>query len=329
MNDFDAIVIGAGHNGLVCAAYLAHGGMRTLLVEARGSVGGTASSERWAGATAPDAVPVWVNEAARDRDGRSQATETGTGQPDLAEDDILRFARGNRAGDCVHAVFEQADFTSSVDWLGVIESALAMHPPGPPATADGHAQRARQLARMMRDVTTTVLPPGFALREVPVARRLVEWEFHLPSRQFDAGALSRLLATYDYPVPALKFAPLSGYLHGFVDLVAEHAGRYYVIDWKSNFLGATAADYAASEVSAAMAKDSYHLQHLLYTVALHRFLAQRVSGYDYERDIGGTLYLFVRGVRPDWPGAGVYFNRAPRRLIEDLSALFGDGGVRP
>jgi len=48
--DYDAIVIGAGHNGLVCAAYLARGGLRTLLVEARHEVGGTAASEMYAGA---------------------------------------------------------------------------------------------------------------------------------------------------------------------------------------------------------------------------------------------------------------------------------------
>ena len=50
-SDFDAIVIGAGHNGLVTAAYLARGGLSTLLVEARADVGGTAASEEFAGAT--------------------------------------------------------------------------------------------------------------------------------------------------------------------------------------------------------------------------------------------------------------------------------------
>ncbi|MEY2444054.1 MAG: hypothetical protein QOE00_634 [Ilumatobacteraceae bacterium] len=50
-HDYDAMVVGAGHNGLVCAAYLAKAGLRTLLVEARSSVGGTASSELFAGGT--------------------------------------------------------------------------------------------------------------------------------------------------------------------------------------------------------------------------------------------------------------------------------------
>ncbi len=50
VHDHDAIVIGAGHNGLVCAAYLARAGLRTLLVEARDAVGGTAASEMFGGA---------------------------------------------------------------------------------------------------------------------------------------------------------------------------------------------------------------------------------------------------------------------------------------
>lgn len=48
---FDAVVIGAGHNGLICAAYLARSGVRTALVEARSTVGGTAASELFGGAT--------------------------------------------------------------------------------------------------------------------------------------------------------------------------------------------------------------------------------------------------------------------------------------
>lgn len=48
--DFDAIVIGAGHNGLITAAYLAKSGLSTLLIEARSEVGGTAASEHFAGA---------------------------------------------------------------------------------------------------------------------------------------------------------------------------------------------------------------------------------------------------------------------------------------
>lgn len=44
-NDYDALVIGGGHNGLVSAAYLARAGARTLVLESRSAVGGAATTE--------------------------------------------------------------------------------------------------------------------------------------------------------------------------------------------------------------------------------------------------------------------------------------------
>jgi len=77
-----------------------------------------------------------------------------------------------------------------------------------------------------------------------------------------------------------------------------------------------------------MAEHGYHLQYLLYAVALHRYLGQRLPDYGYERHFGGALYLFVRGVRPGWATSdgtptGIYRDRPPRQLIEQLSALLG------
>lgn len=45
MSDYDAIIIGAGHNGLSCAAYLARGGLRVKVLERRNVVGGAAVTE--------------------------------------------------------------------------------------------------------------------------------------------------------------------------------------------------------------------------------------------------------------------------------------------
>ena len=260
--------------------------------------------------------------AAVDRDTRLIAEPGPTPVAQIPDDDILLFPRGAKAGECIHAMFENADFTDALLWETVCAKALAQHPPGGAASAKSGTP-IRQLQMLLRDVTETVLPPGFALQTVPLTRRLVEWEFSLPAHHLDAASLGALLDHYQVSVPMLHFTTLSGYLRGFVDLIIEHAGQYYVIDWKSNYLGDTAADYAPAGVAQAMATNGYHLQHLLYTVALHRFLHRRVPDYDYDRHLGGTLYLFVRGVRPLWPGAGVYFWRAPRSLIEALSSLLG------
>ncbi len=137
------------------------------------------------------------------------------------------------------------------------------------------------LHRMLRDVLATPLPVGTAqpllLHSVPRGRRLTELEFHLPSDRLDAGALNAALDELGYAVPRLAFAALRGYLKGFIDLVLEHDGRYFIVDWKSNHLGDTAANYGEAPIAAAMAAQGYHLQALLYGVALDRLL-RRAAG---------------------------------------------------
>lgn len=182
--------------------------------------------------------------------------------------------------------------------------------------------------RMLADVTATPLHPGHRLAEVPPARRLVELEFSLPSVGLDSHALAATLRRHGYPVSGLAFGRLEGYLRGFIDLVYERHGRWHVLDWKSNHLGWRAADYDSANLRRAMDEQDYQLQYLLYTVALHRYLKQRLRGYDYERHFGGVHYLFVRGVRPGWTqpdgsATGVFFDRPKREAIEALDAVLG------
>jgi exodeoxyribonuclease V beta subunit len=172
-----------------------------------------------------------------------------------------------------------------------------------------------------------VLPDGLRLDTLPKHARLPELGFHLPSPRLSAPALNAFLGSAGYPVPHLAFHDLRGYLSGFIDLVLEHGGRYYIVDWKSNHLGYGCADYNGDAIAGAMVEHGYHLQHLLYALALHRYLARRARGYDFARHFGGVLYLFVRGVRPSWKNAdgsaaGVYFHRLAPATMTALDALF-------
>lgn len=107
---------------------------------------------------------------------------------------------------------------------------------------------------------------------------------------------------------------------GFVDLVFVHDGRWYVVDWKSNHLGNTESDYGDAAIARTMREHHYILQYHLYCLALHRYLGQRLSGYDYEEHFGGVYYAFLRGIRADG-GGGWYHDRPPRALIEALDSL--------
>jgi exodeoxyribonuclease V beta subunit len=279
--------------------------------------------------------------AAGDHDSRALAPPTPAGRPaDLAPDDILRFPRGAVAGECIHAVFEQVDFSERSGWNSAILAALQTHPQsrgGDPLSFPVSTQT-RMLWNMLEHVTTATLIPGLQLAKVPPNRRLTELEFDLPVPHLSSPALNAALKGWGYDVPTLTFGALEGYLKGFIDLVFEHDGRYFILDWKSNHLGYTAADYGDAPLARAMADHGYHLQYLLYAIALDRYLKLRVPGYRYEPQFGGVLYLFVRGVRPAWPATGsdipgdgtpvpatcgVFFHRPRHDMLRALDDLLG------
>jgi exodeoxyribonuclease V beta subunit len=258
---------------------------------------------------------------------------------ELPADDILRFPRGADAGDCIHAVFESIDFTERGGWTTAVAGALARHPQSGADRAsagqyapDETAALPRMLLQLAHDVTTADLRPGLQLASIPPKRRLTELEFNLPVRHLAAGALNAALKAWGYDVPALTFGSLQGYLKGFIDLVFEHRGQFFILDWKSNHLGYTAADYGVQPIARTMAEHGYHLQYLLYVLALDRYLRLRVPHYRYEDHFGGVLYLFVRGVRPAWPGTedavpGVYFHRPPADTLRALNELLGVSSI--
>ncbi len=253
---------------------------------------------------------------------------------------LAEFPRGAGPGDFLHAVFENAPFAEGDPEARrrVVQSELGRH--------GFDAEWAPTVVASVEQVLSTPLASDDeSLRLGNLARheRVAEMEFTLPvSRATEEGPLSaerlgRALASggqpapwpADYPerVSQLGFRNWSGFLRGFIDLVFEHDGRFYVLDYKSNHLGVSPDDYVRDRLTPAMADHHYFLQYLLYSVAVHRYLRQRVVGYSYERHFGGVYYLFVRGISPE-TGAdrGVFFDRPSEALIKGLSDLLDAPG---
>jgi len=153
-------------------------------------------------------------------------------------------------------------------------------------------------------------------------------EFHFALRSTSLDALLALLHGHGLLRERDKFgrrARIEGLMTGKIDLVYEHGGRFYLLDYKSNQL----PDYAAATLAAAMHESEYTLQYLIYTLALHRWLRFRLGdGYDYDRQFGGVRYLFCRGLdasREDSPG--IHATRPSRSLIEALDALLAPAAI--
>jgi exodeoxyribonuclease V beta subunit len=152
---------------------------------------------------------------------------------------------------------------------------------------------------------------------------LPEMEFWLPAERLHARQVDALCQQHLLPGvnrPQLPDAQLHGMLMGFADLVFEHEGRYWVLDYKSNHLGTDDAAYTAQALDAAMAQHRYEVQAALYMLALHRLLRARLGdAYDPAQQLGGAVYLFLRGI--DGPAGGCCTLPAPLALLDGLDAM--------
>ena len=109
----------------------------------------------------------------------------------------------------------------------------------------------------------------------------------------------------------------SSFMRGFIDLVVFFQGQFYILDWKSNYLGNQISDYAESALAEEMEGSDYFLQYCFYAVALKRFLELRYPNDDYYQYFGGAFYLFIRGINPDGQ-EGIFFDRPSRNLLDAL-----------
>ena len=150
-----------------------------------------------------------------------------------------------------------------------------------------------------------------------------ELEFWLAVQQVEVQQLDTLVRQYilpGEPRPALSRERLNGLFKGFIDLVFEHQGRYYLADYKSNWLGEDDSAYSPQAMQACILEQRYDLQYALYLLALHRQLQLRLPDYQYAQHMGGALYLFLRGQAA--PSQGLFLDRPPQALLDALDELF-------
>ncbi|MCE2426320.1 MAG: PD-(D/E)XK nuclease family protein, partial [Pseudomonadales bacterium] len=268
-----------------------------------------------------------VEQPDRDEVDTTEEAEETTAQGESVRD-AFTFPAGRRAGNCLHRIFERLDGGQEESVEDSCRESLARY------RID--AQWVDVARSLVANTRTTLLVAakgpgvgkGFCLEHVE--RAVPEMEFHLPLEGLDRGRLGEALAEHGYDnLFAGSRSNIDGYLRGFIDLVAGHDGVWYVLDYKSNWLGNRPDDYRPGGVSKAMREHRYPLQYLLYLTALHRYLSLRLPGYDYDEHVGGAFYLFLRGIEPAaGMDRGVYFDRPDRACIEALDACFRGSAPR-
>ena len=241
-------------------------------------------------------------------------------QADADGADIFAFPRGARAGSCLHAIFERLDFqeTDQAAIGRLVREQLILHGID---TAWGPV-----VEDMLAEVTGMRLgPSGPRLRDIPSGRRLDEMEFYYTVPGIaDSGLRDLFAAAIRGEKPPPRRPGAVSFMKGFIDLVFEWRGRFYIVDYKSNHLGGAVEDYDGDALAAAMAAAGYDMQYHIYAVALHRYLGRRLPGYEYERHMGGVFYLFVRGMRRgSGHRYGVYAARPEAAAVKALDRCLG------
>jgi exodeoxyribonuclease V beta subunit len=234
---------------------------------------------------------------------------------------ISRLPRGTTFGTLLHSLLERAGeigFSQSATFeacVGLVQQLATMLTQEQQST----------LAELVLRILTLPLATTPSRRLADVSRYQIEQEFWLPVAQTQTNTIDALLCAHVHPGqirPMLTAQYLEGQIKGFMDLVFEVDGRFYILDYKSNWLGDAPEDYAPRRLVEAMLAARYDLQMVLYLTALHRHLQDRLPNYDPAVHLGGALYLFVRGI--DSQGQGVYFAPANPALIAAMDALLMD-----
>ena len=260
----------------------------------------------------------WESTAGFDVDSAvADGTESSTSL--VTEKTVFSFPKGARPGTFLHSIFEEIEFTADVygerntailrgllsqsgydeEWLPILQSWVQTILQRP---LDGQTLR---------------------LKDKLPHQRMAEMEFVLPINALSAIAVNDVLKKHDAiseKAGDLGFRTVSGLLKGFIDLIFEHEGRYYILDWKSNHLGSELTDYTPSALVQAMQAHRYDWQYQIYALALHRFLTARVKDYDYDAHFGGVYYLFLRGITESGD-QGIFFNRPSLAFLTDLECV--------
>ncbi len=262
------------------------------------------------------------------------------------ETNIFSIPGGRQTGNCWHLIFEHIDFQAAPDQTGAITDELLdrFHICTGPTQAIRDARR-QAVHRMVQQTLSANLPVPdtgntFSFRQLPAracrAELAFDFTLHQHAPPVRTPAIRDLLQTHwgHDPNKTSFLAALgdwdralpAGFMTGLIDLVCCHQDRFFVVDWKSNRRKGRLADFGQQGLQDEMARNAYFLQYLFYTVALHQYLTQHLTGYDYDTHMGGVFYVFLRGIEHPTTH-GIFVDRPTKPLITELAALLtGAGG---
>ena len=232
--------------------------------------------------------------------------------------------KGAQIGNLLHNIFEFSDYSNSEKWKDIIHTSVQIFA----AEKIDDKYFLANLYELVSHTVNTSIPiddsgNSFCLKDIIREKRINELEFNfkIPA-EFSMANLEDLMQ--DRAILTKRSGEVMGMMNGLVDLFFEHNGKYYILDWKSNFLGDTVAHYENDHLLNAMNESNYHLQYLIYAVAIKKYLISKIKNFDFDQQFGGVIYLFLRGVRSEQT-SGVFFQKVTLDEVNKVEKAFNLG----
>ncbi|MFC5282043.1 UvrD-helicase domain-containing protein [Pedobacter alpinus] len=204
-----------------------------------------------------------------------------------------QLKKGAKTGNMLHFILENIHFHDKSKWFDVVNKAIDLFVP---QQQDVYAPMLMELLHHVLNTTIKIDEDEFKLSEVNSFKCIHEFEFDFTVNNFIPGDLNKL-SNEELHIDVKAFPILEGIMNGKIDLFFEHKGKFYVLDWKSNYLGDAVVNYEKPELQKAMSENNYHLQYLIYSLAVKKYLESRLTNFNYKYQFGGVIYLFLRGMR--------------------------------
>ena len=256
----------------------------------------------------------------------------------------LRFTltKGAQTGNLLHDILEHTDF-SAPDWQKSCHWPLLKY--GVIDVGEGNLSAQANGEELVVQWLEEVLQTPFtgnhhlSLAQLEQQDTLRETEFYYPMQSASSGQLTKLLTEHrnNYAEPNTganvrknqrvhlpSYQQLKGMMHGFIDLVFQADGKFYVCDYKSSHLGDQYSDYSHDAMRENIERSHYDLQYLIYSLALHRHLKYAMADYDPELHFGGVYYLYLRGMsdKAQHRDCGVYYRQISLSELQQLDDIF-------
>ncbi|QJC31829.1 exodeoxyribonuclease V subunit beta [Enterobacteriaceae endosymbiont of Donacia tomentosa] len=164
------------------------------------------------------------------------------------------------------------------------------------------------------------------LNKINIENRKTEFEFYLSIKKIlSITKLNKIIFKYDnisHNLPKLTFEKIKGFLTGVIDLIFCWKNKYFIIDYKSNWLGFNNKSYKKKYIEQNICQNRYDIQYQFYVLALHKYLKFRIKDYNYETHFGKILYLYIRGIDKIKNNQnGIWETRPSIKLISKLDKL--------